>query len=118
MQADRLEILGERPIMLTRAAHEAKEKIENNERDTDRLPATKKFTEHDLGAGYGFREQRKEGPRFAFRRNLAGRSRDGNHERRDPNQQQADFLQIPDDVRLVKEVYGSKKNRDQSGKNE
>ena len=82
-------------MTLASAADHTKKEVKNHQRNTAGPPATGEFAGHHLTPGHRFGQQREYRPVFPLRRDLPRRRYDRNHQRRNPNQQQADLFQIP-----------------------
>ena len=61
-------------------------------------------TRDQLAARDRLGEQREDGPVLAFGRDLPGRGADGNGQGRNPDQQQANLLEVTDDLVVVEKV--------------
>ena len=101
MQHHRLKIIEHRPFVLLRAGHDAEEKVEQQQRQTGGEPAAEEFAEQHLVARDGLGQQREQGPMLALRRDLPRRGRDGDDQGRRPDEEQANLLEITDDVVLA-----------------
>ena len=113
MQPERLEINRQRQAVLPRDADECEERVERHERDAAREPAAEEFSQHQFRARHGFGEQREDRAALALERNLPRRGGHRDDECRDPDQEQADFLEMPDDLRVVEHVHAREQQRDE-----
>src|SRR5439155_26169448 len=71
-----------------------------------------KFAGNQLAAGNRLGEQRKDSPVLPLGRDLPRGSANGNDQRRNPDQQQADFLQITNDFVVVEKIQRAHQQRD------
>ena len=79
-------------MVLARAADDAEEQVEDDQREAAGQPAAEELAEDDLAAGDGLGQQGEDGAVFALGRDLPGGGGDGDDQRGDPDQQQADSL--------------------------
>src|SRR5437763_867894 len=82
----------QRPVVFTRAADNAEEDVENNQRQPAGHPAAKELPGDDLPPGNRLGQQRKDCAIFALGWDLPGGSSDGYYQRGNPNQQQTDVF--------------------------
>src|SRR6185436_3394295 len=118
MQRDRLQILDEVQLMFPSPAHDRKKHIEDQQRDSRSLPATEKLSQRHVRPGHRFCQQGKNRSRLPFSRNLSSRRRDRNDQRGRPDQEQANLLQIANDMVLIEKIDRTQNQRDQRRQNE
>ena len=118
VQRGRLKIIQHRPMMIAAAGQHAEKNIKAQQRQPAGDPAAQKFSEHQLGARERLGQQRQQRPVFPLRRNLPRRGRDRDDQRRNPDQQQADLLQVADDLVIVVNVDRGHHQADQNGHDE
>src|SRR6266481_8505880 len=107
MQAGRLQVIDQRPMMFAAGGQRSKKKIEAEKSKTADDPTAEEFSKKQLSSRQWFGEQREKRAVFLFRRYLAGGGRDRDDQRRNPDQKQADSLEIADNVLVVENIHGS-----------
>ena len=105
-------------MMFARAADDAEEEVEDNQRQPAGQPAAGELAENHLPARHRLGQQREDGAVLALGRDLAGGGADGDHQRGNPDQQQRDLLHVTDDLGIVKEAHRPHHQRDDRGEDE
>ena len=88
--------------MFAAGGQRAEENIKTEQHQAAGDPAAEKFSENQLRPRQRLGEQRKQSALFALRRDLPRGRRDGDDERRNPDEQQAEFLEVTDDLLSLK----------------
>jgi hypothetical protein len=104
MQQARLHVLKNGPLMFARGRQDAEEKVKTNQGNAARQPATEEFTDEKLAPRQRLGQQREKRAVLPFHGNLPRGRGDGNHQRTDPDEQQADFLQVTDNVVVMENI--------------
>jgi hypothetical protein len=93
-----LNIIQHRQLVFATRRQRGEENVKTQQRQATGEPAAKKFSKNQLRPAQGFRQQRQQCAIFTFCRDLPGGGGDGDDERRKPDEQQADFLEVTDDL--------------------
>ena len=118
VQRHGLEIVQHRQVVLLRRDHDTEEEVEAQQRQSARDPAAEEFSDDELVARDGLGEEREEGAVLALRRDLPRRGGDGDDQRRGPDQEEADLLEVAHDLVLPEDADGTHHQRDERGEHE
>ena len=105
-------------MMLAARGQHSKKRIEANERAAAGQPTAEEFAQQQLGPGQRFGEQGEQRAVFALGGNLPRGRGNRNDQRAHPNQQQADFLQVANDLVVVKDIDRGHDQADEHGQDE
>jgi len=118
MQKRGLEIIQQRPGMFAAGRERAEENIETQQHQAAGEPAAEKFPKNQLRPRQRLGKQGQQRPLFALRRDLPRGRGDGDDERGNPDEQEAQFLEIADDLFVVENIDGGHDQADEDGQNE
>src|SRR5215210_988422 len=103
--------------MFARAADQREKHVKHEQAEAARVPTAEEFPEHDMIPCYWLRQQRKQRAILALRRDLTCRGGDRDYQRRNPNQEEADFLKVAYDLVFIEKIdrthhQGDKRRKD------